>query len=247
MDYLSIVGGPDDRRAALGKLAAERNARAGMSVDIPPPDGERGGKWGRIVARGTPLHFAMMRDELLLAGAVLAPDGRKPPGSFTVEGPIGRFSDRRWLSTHVPAQLRVVPPGQGEHLHVVGPKPLAMRALAYGGVKHDAASLRAYVAKHHGTAPGFVEAEAGELEAAGRKLLALAFRTGEGADAAAKLVALWPELRHDGKGDETGDRGVALELTIAAGDAPPKLADFAAHATIGPMLDALHVDLDAVR
>lgn len=247
MDYLLVVGGPDERRAGLGRLVAHRNAKEGESVQIPPPDGERDGKWGRLVARGTPLHFAMMRDELLLAGVLLTPEGRKPPTSFTVEGPTGRFSDRRWLSTHVPPELRVVPPGQGEHLHVEGPRPLALRALAYGGVKHDAASLRAHVARHHGATPGFTFGEAGELEAAGRKLLALAFRTGDGADAAAKLVALWPELRHDENGDALQDRGVALELTIAAGAAPPTLADFAAHPTLGAMLDALHVDLDAIR
>lgn len=248
MDYLRIVGGPADERARLGRVLAERNARGGESVDIPPPEGKEG-KWGRLIARGTPLHFAMMRDSLLQAGLVLAPEGRAVPATYSLEGPIGRFADRRWLSAHVPPALRVVPPGNGVHLHLEGPPggPLSFRALAYGGVKHDAASLRGHVLRNHGNAPGFAEGEAGEIELAGRKLLALAFREGQGPSAAARLVALWPDWLHLSDGDERRDRGVALELTIAAGEGPPKLADFAAHPTLGPLMDSLYVDLDAVR
>jgi hypothetical protein len=248
MDYVRIVGGPVDERAKLGRIVAERNVRGGESVDIPPPDGKEG-KWGRLIARGTPLHFAMMRDALLATGLVLAPEGRQVPATYSLEGPIGRFADRRWLSAHVPSALRVIPPGNGVHLHLEGPPggPLSFRALAYGGVKYDAASLRALVLRSHGNSPGFVEAEAGELELAGRKLLALTFREGEGKAAAARLVALWPDLRHLSEADEHTDRGVALELTIAAGEGPPKLADFAAHPTLGPLIDSLYVDLDAVK
>lgn len=261
MDYLRIVGGHDEYRATLGKIVAERNVRSGESVDIPPPDGKEG-KWGRLIARGTPFHFAMMRDQLLRAGLVLAPEGRQVPATYSLEGPIGRYADRRWLSAHVPGELRVVPPGNGVHLHLEGPPggPLGFRALAYGGVKYDLESLRAHVRRSYGRSAGFVagdargvepagvvEGEAGEIELAGRKLLALAFREGGGRFGAARLVALWPDLRHLSKADEYTDRGVALELTIAAGEGPPKLADFAAHPTLGPLCDSLYVDLDAIR
>lgn len=248
MDYLDVVAGPDEQRAALGKLVAERNKRAGESVDIPPPDGKRG-KWGRRIARGTPLHFAMMRDELVRAGALLVPEGRKVPESFTVEGPLSRFGSNRWLSVHVTGGLTVVPPGAGELVHLAGPPggPLTFRALSYDAVRHDAASLRAHVQKKYGALPDFAEGEAGELEIAGRKLLAQTFRSRTGPAGSAHLVALWPHIRNYHEQDETTDGGVALELTIGAGAGAPKVADFAAHLTLGPILDSLYVDLDAPR
>ncbi len=248
MDYLRVVGGHADHRARLGKIVAERNARGGESVQVPPPDGEIG-KWGRSIERGTPLHFAMMRDLLLQAGLVLAPEGRAVPATYSLEGPMARYGERRWLSAHVPGELRVVPPGNGVYLHLEGPPggPLGFRALAYAGVPYDATSLRAHVLRSYGSASGFAEGEAGEIELAGRKLLALAFREGEGRAAAARLVALWPDLLHLSDRDERHDRGVALELTIAAGEGPPKLADFAAHPTLGPLTDSFYVDLDTLR
>lgn len=46
---------------------------------------------------------------------------------------------------------------------------------------------------------------------------------------------------------ETTDGGVALELTIGAGAGAPKVADFAVHPTLGPVLDSLYVDLESLR
>jgi hypothetical protein len=248
MDYLTVVAGPAEGRAALGKLVAERNQRAGESVDIPPPDGRRG-KWGRMIGRGAPLHFAMMRDELLRSGTLLVPSGRQLPDTVTVEGPLSRFGDRRWLSVYVPAGLTVVPPTAGEHVHLEGPPggPLAFRALAYANVSHDAAALRAHVQSTYGALPGFTDGEAGELEVGGRKLLAQTFRAGAGPGAAARLVALRPIVRHLHEEDETTDGGVALELTIGAGAGTPKVANFAAHPTLGLVLDSLFVDLESPR
>lgn len=242
--YLAIVAGPTDQRARLHKLLKEMNDRTAESVDVPPPNGQRG-KWGRSVERGTAAFLPMLRDRLYKGGALLVPEGRKRPEELKVEGRASRYGGR-WLSVHVPGGFTVVPPEKEVELHLAGPPggPLSFRVLRYDNVKYDGASLKAYVQGLHGKAPAFAEGEVGEVEIASRKLLALPFRTGEGPATAFHLIALWPAAYQLSGGDKIRDEGVAIELTRRGSDAKPTIEAVMNHDDFVTLSDSLFVDLD---
>ncbi len=243
MSYLAIVAGPTEHRARLGKLVKELNGRTGESVRVPPPSGKRG-SYGRGIARGTPGHWPMLRDELYESGAILVPSGTKTPEAVRIEGARSQHGSW-WLSVQVPGGLTVVPAADDTLVQLSGPPggPLGFRVLRYRDVKYDAASLEKYVASLHGSRADYVAGKVTEVEIAGRKLLALPFRTGDGPSASQRLVVLWPAVYHLRKADEQREVGVAIELT-ARGDGPPDAKRPLEHDTLAWVLASLFVDLD---
>jgi hypothetical protein len=243
MSYLAIVAGPTEHRTRLGKLVKGLNARTGESVDVPPPQGKRG-RYGRGIARGTPAHWPMLRDELYESGSILVPTGTKLPEAVRVEGARSRHGSW-WLSVQVPGGLTVVPPADDALVQLSGPPggPLGFRVLRYRDVKYDAASLEKYVASLHGSRADYVAGKVTEVEIASRKLLALPFRTGDGPSASQRLVVLWPAVYHLREGDRQREAGIAIELT-ARGDGPPDPKRPLEHETLAWVLTSLFVDLE---
>ena len=243
MDYLNVVGGPLEQRARLGGAIGHHNERPGIPVQIPPPDGQEG-KYARVIERGTPEHFGLMRDEVLKTGLVLAREGNGHFDSFVVAGSPPR-GDYRWLKVHVGGGLVVVPPVGPVVVHLAGPpgEPLAFRALSYSDVAYDEAGLRAYARGLHGDAQAYTEGATSEVEIAGRRRLALAFRTGADNAAADHVLALWPAIRHLDVGDVITPDGVAIELTTAANGAEPSAPAVLADPTLSRVLDSLLIDL----
>jgi hypothetical protein len=171
------------------------NGSEGLSIDIPPPAGSPRGSYGRGVARGTPLFFALMRDKLLHREHVVLVDEAhpRPADIHRVELTGGGLAGIAWLEVDIDKALSAGKPGTGEYVRYEdGGRKLAFVVGGYKGVKYEAAALEKLAAERFGKQPGFKAGAPAAVEVAGRELLTVAFRTGNGAEATDHALVLWP-------------------------------------------------------
>lgn len=244
--YLQIVESKPGEATHLFKILREVNDHDAMSVDIPPPAGARRGSYGRGVERGSPLFFTLLRDKLLdREDVILCDDARSRKALMHHVVYTGAGSAQiPWLKVEIDKSLNPVPArGTAFELHYADSSgQIAFIIGRYGGVKYTPAAMSDWVTKRFAAEPGFSARPPQLVQVAGRQLLTVALRTGQGNTATDHAIVMWPHSYFTEKENVMLERGFLIEVNTPARGATPDAATIFAHELIAPSLDSLYLN-----
>jgi hypothetical protein len=245
--YLQIIESKEGEAEHLFKALNEVDRSDGFSVDIPPPEGAREGKYGRGVERGTPLFFALMRDKLLhRANVVLSDEARSRPAELHHEVRTGAgLAQLHWLEVDIDKTLspadKLAP---GEQLRYEAPAARLALIVEKYGAEYTPAALGQIVSNRFGSLPDFKAGPLERVPVAGRELLTAAFRTGTGDSATDHAVVFWPRTYFTAKSEEHGNSGVLIHVTAPARGESPDAQTALGHEVIARSMDSLYIDTE---
>lgn len=246
--YLQIVASKEGEGEHLFKALREVDSSEGFSLDIPPPSGSPRGSYGRSVERGTPLFFAMMRDELLhRENVVLIDEAHSRPAELhRVELMGSGRSLLNWLEVDIDKTLS--PAGTlaaSEKVRYEAPdSKLAFVVERYEDVAYTPAALGQLVNKRFGALPAFKAGPLKPVPVAGRELLTMAFRAGTGDSAADHAIVFWPRTYFTEKTEEHGDKGVSIHVSAPARGESPDAQTALGHEVIVRSIDSLYINTE---